>query len=142
MGQISFLILLLGLISCAKPADPRVSDNPLYGSITTVVSGIETNCENCIILESAGSALRITFTDNGLDECSGEGTLSYLSSSVLVIPENDGEVENWDAQLVGDNTGKSPFCFPDNLNLKITKSSTNYYQVDYNGKYFTIQKLN
>src|SRR5690606_36202596 len=107
-----------------------------------VVSGIESNCDNCIILESADNALRVTFTENGLDECSGEGTLSYLSSSNLVFPENDLETTTWDAQIVGDNTGKSPFCFPENLTLQITKNSTNNYEIDDNGKYITVQKLN
>jgi hypothetical protein len=140
--KINILILLLILTGCAKPADPTKSANPVYGSLTTVISGVETDCNSCVILESSGTALRVTFTENFIDECSGEGTLSYLSDNNLNFPQNNGEITDWTAQVVGDNNSKNQFCFPDVLSLTIEKISDNLFEVDYNGKFISVKKLN
>ena len=135
------LCCLLVLGACAKPADPTKSNYPIYGSVS-VVDGVEVACDNCAILEVNGRALRVTFTDNGLDECSGQGSLSYLASNNLDFPVNDGESISWTGVVVGDNSGKYPYCFPEQLDLVIDKLSTNLYQISYNGKMIKVQKLN
>lgn len=138
---VSFCFLLF-LAACAKPADPNNSPYPLYGSVTTVVGGVETNCDSCSIFEVSGRALRVTFTTNGIDECSGEGTLSYLSNSNLDFPVNNGERLSWTGSIVGDNSSKSVFCFPDVLEFNIEKTDNNLFHIDYNGKSITVKKMN
>lgn len=132
---------LLFLVACAKPADPTKSPYPIYGSVT-VVAGSEVACDNCVILEVNARALRVTFTENGIDECSGEGSLSYLSAQNLEFPVNVGEITDWNASVVGDNNGKNLFCFPDVLELTIEKTGPNLFNIDYSGKFIKVQKLN
>lgn len=136
------LIALLILSGCGKPVDPTKSDNPVYGSVSAVISGVETSCENCLIIENKGTALRVTFSENGVEECSGQGTLSYLSNNPLLLPEEVSQENSWDAVVVGDNASKDPFCFPDQLSLDIEKLDDNLYKLTYNGKVFNIRKLN
>jgi hypothetical protein len=142
MKLLTLLALSLIVTSCAKPANPTDSPYPLYGSLTTIVGGIETACDSCAILEVNGNALRVTFSNNGVDECSGEGTLSYLSDTNLDFPANIGETINWTGNIVGDNSSKNVFCFPDLLELDIEKTDTNKFSIDYNGKLITVRKIN
>lgn len=142
MNKLSLFLILIFVISCAKPADPTKSPNPVYGSITATLSGVETPCENCLMFEASDSAVRVTFSDNGVEECSGQGTLSYLSNESFVVPEELEETTSWTGQVTGDNSSKDPFCFPDQLVLDLQKKGSNFFELSYNGKEFRIRKLN
>lgn len=137
-----FLLSLIIFTGCAKPSDPTKASNPFYGSTTAVITGAETPCENCLMMETVGNSIRVSFSENGIEECSGQGNMSYTSDTNFSIPTVDGEVTDWSGQLVGDNSASSPFCFPDNLNLRIEQKSNNSFELDYNGKIFTIRRLN
>ena len=136
------LFVLLILVGCGKPANPINSSNPVYGSVTAVISGVETSCENCLIMETSGKSIRVTFSDNGIEECSGEGSLGYLSNSSFASPGAISEMTEWDGIVVGDNASKSPFCFPDQVSIEMKKTAEDMFEFNYNGKFFNIKRLN
>lgn len=135
------LIILLLLISCAKPIDPTDSNNPVYGSISANI-GVDTPCSNCLILENLGTSVRVSFTENGIEECSGEGTGAYLSNDRLIFPSQDLEELEWVGNSIGDIGGKNPFCFPNQLVLEIKKLEENRFEISYSGKFFILRKIN
>lgn len=141
-----FLFILIFLVSCGKPEDPRDVDYPVFVSRTAIIGGTEQSCDNCMIMEFNGRALRMSFGANSGEECEGQGSLMYLANSQIIFPEDEGLFTETELLIQGDNSFKKWECFPSILSMIMTKrtdgSGQVYFELDYNGKFYTIKKLN
>lgn len=133
---------ILFLTSCANPTDPTKSNIPLYSSSTAVISGAETPCESCLLLEVQNSVVRVNFSSNPLEECAGKNSMVYQSSSNLTLPQSSGNT-TWQGQINDSSSVEEP-CLPEYLNLEIywISTSPNEYELNYNGKIYKIRKIN
>lgn len=145
MRNIYFLLFFT--LACGKPIDPTKANYPIYGSLTTIISATEQDCVNCIMIEINNRNIRISFSNNYIDECSGQGSLYYLADSNTNLPNVDGQITNILAfvQNPGAEMNKNPICFPSQLDMEFeqfTNPNGTFYKLDYRGKLYTLKRLN
>lgn len=136
------LIFLILITSCAKPVNPLDVTYPVYGSTEANINGSITSCNNCLILEIKDFALRANYSDNGQEECSGQGSITYKAEELLTMPSELNTTLSYSLQTTMDVSSKNPVCFPEQLIIDIEKIDETNFELNFNGKYFKINKIN
>ena len=125
---LNFLILLLIVSGCSRNNKQPFNPERTYVSVYKAGNATGT-CESCLITEVNDFTLTIFFSDigNGIESCNGSAGYTSDGNNLLRFPETDSEQTTWLLRRTQVQGNSDINCFPDPLELIITRDSANEF---------------
>lgn len=120
------ILFLLAFSACSRKGKSKLDPDRTYSS-TYKAGNLTGDCRSCLIVEINEFSLFAVLSkaNPAVETCSDSARYISDLNNPLVFPANEGDQEIWTLRKT--QGGLDPSCFPDSLDIYVTKEPNNEF---------------